>query len=132
MLFLLKKTTQIFKIFIDHNHGGRWPLQPLANLKLRGMDPRPPHQACGLQTPLAAAQVKSHHRVLSSGDTQSVSRSAVSDSLRPMDCSPPGSSVQEILQARILECVAIPFSRGSSQRRDQMRVSCIAGRFFII
>ena len=32
----------------------------------------------------------------------------------PMDCSPPGSSVHEILQARILEWVAIPFSRGSS------------------
>ena len=37
----------------------------------------------------------------------------------PMDCSPPGSSVHEILQARILEWVAIPFSRGSSQPRDQ-------------
>ena len=36
----------------------------------------------------------------------------------PMDCSPPGSSVHEILQARILEWVAIPFSRGSSQARD--------------
>ena len=32
----------------------------------------------------------------------------------PMDCSPPGSSVHGILQARILECVALPFSRGSS------------------
>ena len=37
----------------------------------------------------------------------------------PMDCSLPGSSVHEILQARILEWVAIPFSRGSSQPRDQ-------------
>ena len=37
----------------------------------------------------------------------------------PMDCSPPGSSVHGILQARILEWVAIPFSRGSSQPRDQ-------------
>ena len=36
-----------------------------------------------------------------------------------MDCSPPGSSVHEISQARILEWVAIPFSRGSSQHRDQ-------------
>ena len=34
---------------------------------------------------------------------------------RPMDCSPPGSSVHGILQARILEWVAIPFSKGSSQ-----------------
>ena len=39
----------------------------------------------------------------------------------PMDGSPPGSSVHGILQARILEWVAIPFSRGSSQPRDQPR-----------
>jgi len=48
----------------------------------------------------------------------------------PMDCSPPGSSVHGLLQARILEWVAIPFSTGSSQPRDQTQVSCIAGRFF--
>ena len=36
----------------------------------------------------------------------------------PMDCSPPGSSVHGILQARILEWVAISISRGSSQLRD--------------
>ena len=47
-----------------------------------------------------------------------------------MDCSPLGSSVHGILQARILEWGAIPFSRGSSQTRDQTQVSCIAGRFF--
>ena len=50
----------------------------------------------------------------------------------PMDHSPPGSSVHGILWARILEWVAISFSRGFSQPRDQPRVSCIAGRFFTI
>ena len=50
----------------------------------------------------------------------------------PRDYRPPGSSVHGILQARILEWVAIPFSRGSSQPRDQTWVSCIAGRFFTI
>ena len=50
--------------------------------------------------------------------------------LPPMDCSPPGSSVHGILQARILEWVAILFSRGPSQPRDRTGVSCIAGRFF--
>ena len=50
----------------------------------------------------------------------------------PTDCSPPGSSVHEILQARILEWVVIPFSRGSSQPWDQTWVSCITGRFFTI
>ena len=41
----------------------------------------------------------------------------------PVDCSPPGFSAHEILQARILEWVAISFSRGSSQPRDQTQVS---------
>ena len=50
----------------------------------------------------------------------------------PMDCSLPGSSVHGILQARILEWVAFPFSRGPSPPRDQIQVSCIAGRFFTV
>ena len=50
----------------------------------------------------------------------------------PMDCSPPGSAVHGILQARILEWVAISSSRGSSPPRDQTQVSYIAGRFFTI
>ena len=47
-----------------------------------------------------------------------------------MYCNPPGCSVRGILQARILERVAIPFSKGSSWPKDQTRVSCTAGRFF--
>ena len=47
-----------------------------------------------------------------------------------MDSGLPGSSVHRILQARILEWVAIPFSRGSSWPRDETQVSCIAGGFF--
>ena len=47
-----------------------------------------------------------------------------------MDCSLPGSSVHEIFQARVLEWVAVSFSRGFSQPRDQTRVSRIAGRCF--
>ena len=48
----------------------------------------------------------------------------------PMDCSLPGSSVHGILQARILEWVAMPSSRGSSQPRDRTWVSCTAGGLF--
>ena len=48
----------------------------------------------------------------------------------PIDCSLPGSSVHEILQAWKLEWVAVPFSRESSQPRDWTQVSCIAGKFF--
>ena len=50
----------------------------------------------------------------------------------PMNCSPPGSSVHWVFQARILEWVAIPFSRGSSQPRGQTQVSCPMGEFFTI
>ena len=45
-------------------------------------------------------------------------------------CNPMDYTVPGILQARILEWVAFPFSRGSSQPRDRSQVSCIAGRFF--
>ena len=52
--------------------------------------------------------------------------------LRPLDCSLPHSSVHGILQARILEWVAMPSSRGSSQPRDQTQVSHITGELFTI
>ena len=42
-----------------------------------------------------------------------------------MDCSLPGSSVHGIFQARTLEWVAMPFSRGSSQARDGTYISCL-------
>ena len=49
----------------------------------------------------------------------------------PLHCGPPGSSVHGILQARILEWVAISYSRGSLQPRDQTEI-CIAGKFFTV
>ena len=66
-------------------------------------------------------------------ESESVSHSVMSDSLWPHGLySLPGCFVHGVLQARILEWVAISFSRGSSQSRDQTQVSCIAGRFFIV
>ena len=50
----------------------------------------------------------------------------------PMDCSLPGSSVHGILQARLLECVVNPLSRGSSWARDRTWVFLIAGRFLTV
>ena len=50
----------------------------------------------------------------------------------PMDCSLPGSSVRGIFQAIVLEWIAISFSRGSSQPRDQTRVYGIVDRRFTI
>ena len=57
--------------------------------------------------------------------TESESHSVLSDSLQPLDY-----TVHGILQARILEWIAFPFYRGSSQLRDWTQVFCIAGRFF--
>ena len=60
-----------------------------------------------------------------------LSCSVVSNSLRPINCGPPDSSVHEILQERILEQVAI-FFIGIFQPRDWTQVSCTAGRFFTV
>ena len=54
------------------------------------------------------------------------------DSLRPRGLWPPGSSVREIFQARILQWVAISFSKGSSQPRDQTCIFCIAGELLYL
>ena len=61
-----------------------------------------------------------------------VSRSVVSDSMRPMDCSLSGSSVHGIFQAIVMELAAISFSRGSSRPRNRTWVSRIAGRRFTV
>ena len=53
----------------------------------------------------------------------------------PMDCSPPGSTVQGIFQARVLEWVAVAFSRGSSRPRDRTHpsyISCIGGQILYL
>ena len=63
---------------------------------------------------------------------ESVSGSVISDFLHPMDCSLPGSSVHEFLQARILEWIVISSSRQSSWPRDETQVFCIVSRFFTI
>jgi len=69
-------------------------------------------------------------------ESESVSCHEVSDSLSDITpwtvCSPRGSSVCGILQARTLEWVAILFSRASSWPRDQVQLSCTVGRFFTI
>ena len=84
----------------------------------------------------ALAPVKQSHDEVSPG-TQALNTvracqvaPVVSDFRDPVDCSPPGSSVPGILQARTLERVAVPSSRGSSPPRDQACVSCTAGGFF--
>ena len=76
----------------------------------------------------------------SAGEAEVLATQSCLTLCNPMDCSPtvyvgalPASSVHSILQARILEWVAILFSRGSSQPGDRTWVSCIlAGGFFTI
>ena len=65
-------------------------------------------------------------------ESESVSYSIGSEVWGSMDCTPSGFSVHGILQARVLEWVAIPFSKGSCWPRDQTQVSGIARRFFTI
>ena len=85
----------------------------------------------GLQS-IGSQRVRHDSACICSQVKSSQSHSVVSNSYDPMDCSPQGSSVHGILQARILEWVAIPFSRGSSWPRFQTRVSCVAARFFTV
>ena len=54
----------------------------------------------------------------------------MSDSCNPMDCISPGSSANGISQAKVLECIAVSFSRGSYRHRDQTISPALAGGFF--
>ena len=75
------------------------------------------------------------HRTLSTGWVRAQSPQSCLTLCDPMECSPPGSSFLGIFQARILEHVAMPSFRGSSQPRDWIRVSCVScttGGFFTV
>ena len=94
--------------------------------KIIDNDQSPSAQLSALGSPLYLSRSHSH-RMKSVFITQLCA--TLCDS---KDCSPSGYSVHGILQARILEWVAIPFSRGSSWLKDWTQVSHTAGRFFII
>ena len=74
-----------------------------------------PQAGTGMEDGLISGQHNRKMKVLS--------RSVLSSLCDPMDCRLLGSSVHGILQARILEWVAIPFSRGSSRPKDQAHIS---------
>ena len=71
-----------------------------------------------------AGEAESQFPLFCPGKSVSVSHSVVSDSATPWTLAAPSSSVRGILQARILEWVAIPFPRGSSRLRDRAQVFC--------
>ena len=77
-------------------------------------------QSMGFKEPNKTERLNTHTHT----HTHTCACSVMSNSLRPVDYSPPGSSVHGILQARIQEWVAMPSSRGSSQPRDQICITC--------
>ena len=85
------------------------------------------------QRPSAAKQIKlfflNHPSSNQTPPTRSEMKVKAAQSY-PTLCDPMDYTVHEILQARILEWAAFPFSRGSSQPRNQTKVSCIADGFF--
>ena len=82
--------------------------------------------------PLEACSQKSFQLLMSTTSSKVLVAQSYLVLCNPMFCSPPRSSLHGILQARILEWVAIPFSRGSSWPSDQTCISCMAGSFFTI
>ena len=73
---------------------------------------------------LVSCESSQEANVLNQSESEKVTQ------LCPILCDPMDYTVHGILQARILEWVTFPISRGSSQPRDQTQVSCIAGGFF--
>ena len=106
------------------------PFPSPGDLPNPGIEPRSPAlQANSLATELQGKPIHGLRHV----ETSQVLVAQLCPTLcNPMDCSPPGSSVHGILQARILEWVAIPFFRGSSQPRDRTRVSRTVDRFLTV
>ena len=79
------------------------------------------------------ASSNSHHpspECLSSSEIEHVCAQSCPTLCTSKDCSPPGSSVHGISQARIVKLVAISSSSGSSRSKDQTHISCVASRFF--
>ena len=96
------------------------------------------HQVCGhcYSSPGRQIQAPSQHLELEDKFQGRESESEVTQLCPtlcdPTDCSLPGFSIHGVFQARILEWVAISFSRGFSPTRDRTQVSCIAGRCFTL
>ena len=101
---------------------GHWTLSGLPKCSCEHLSGLP---KCSCEHLLRGSRCHGQAPLLGSQPKVSESLSVVSDSLHPMDY-----TIHRILHARILEWVAFPFSRGSSQPRDQTQVSHIAGRFF--
>ena len=117
------------KAFDCVNHNKLWKI-----IKEMGI---PHHLICSLRSLYAGqeAKVRTRHGTMDwfqIGKSESEVAQLCLIFCDPMDCSLSGSSVHGIFQARVLEWIAISFSRGSSQPRNRTQVSRIAGRCFTI
>ena len=85
-----------------------------------------------LHCPVGSLTLVPSGKLMSESESESEVAQSCPTLCDPMDCSLSGSSVHGIFQARMLEWIAISFSRGSSQPRNQTRVSHIVGRHFTV
>ena len=117
----------------DFSWGRKWQpapvFLPVKSLEQRSLEGYSPWSDKELDTTDWLTPSLSHFSLYTCYVLAAQSRLTLCD---PVDCSTPGSSIHGILQVRILEWVATPFSRRSSQSREQTQVSCIAGGFFTI
>ena len=135
----------ITNLLISWRHFWKILQSDLGETALAGRRNSIPHDSLSLNSSVLSAFQSRHLQLLlchsffqmkgsekTSSSIHSVNHSVILDSLQPMDCSLPGSSVHGISQARKLEWLAIFFSRRSSWPRGWTQVSYIARRFFTI
>ena len=106
------------------NSSNVWNLRVLSSCLRKGRRGNPTERPCAYERAVSETTLVLNE-VANSVYLGGKVKSEVAQSCDPMDCSLPGSSVHGIFQARILERVAISFSRGSSRPRDQTQVSCM-------
>ena len=129
-------TTQCFSVheILQATILERLPCPPQGDLPHSGIEPgslKSPALAAGFFTTGATWEAFWLHKGKGKGKETEVAQSCPT-LCDPVDGNLPGSSVHGIFQARVLEWVAISFSRGSSRPRDWTWVSRIAGRCFIV
>ena len=133
---ILNKTTRIYKYFEDVHFHFSWVIcrRRIARVILKDTWNHFTKWLLQFHIPTARSEGSSYSSCLLAFSVIPCGMCFIQSCPTPcesMGCSPPGS-VHGILQARILESVAISFFQGSFQSRDQTQVSCIAGGFFTV
>ena len=123
----IKRNDHLRDLWDNVKHPNIWIMSPRTQKESAGVQPQQDPGVPSGWTTLARGEGREER--ISSVQFSSVAQSCLT-LCDPMDSSLSGSSLHGILQARVLEWVAISFSRGSSRPRDRTRVSCIPGRCF--